>query len=536
MNNFTKWQAGILSFEATRDYENPFLDICVNALFTGPDGATIAREAYWDGGHSYKISFAPTQIGTWKYSLSAPADSGLDRISGELNCEEYTGNLAIYKHGFLRVSDDNYSLCYNDGTPFFWLGDTHWGFVSGEKWDESNHPKMSSMFKGMVDRRTAQKFTVYQTNLRSEPRMGATHYWSDDKPLGELPDVEFYQNVVDKRFKYIADAGLVNALGFAWGMSVIGQQALQNNLARYIVARYGAYPMVWTLAGEVAGYSEGPRQALIDGWREVALLVEKLDGYNQLQTAHYTNERPFANYYNNESWYDFTLNQAGHGDFPISLKHFKEYRTNYPAKPFIESESLYEYCSTLEENGKRLCTADMLRRVAYMSVQLGGCGYTYGAQGIWDTVYEKPDPTAPKGFFNVFNAYGIAWFEAIDAPGGYQMTHMRDFYEATHFETMRPAPELLTFKSPFRDEALFGMYAPMLTSNSDRSTIVAYFTASSREGSSITGLRDGVYSAEWFDPRTGKYISIDDINSEGGLYEIPTRPESNDFLLKLMLK
>ena len=62
---------------------------------------------------------------------------------------------------------------------------------------------------------------------------------------------------------------------------------------RYIVARYGALPMVWTLAGEVAGYSGGEvRQQCIDGWREVAKLVERIDGYGTLQTAHYTNERP----------------------------------------------------------------------------------------------------------------------------------------------------------------------------------------------------------------------------------------------------
>ena len=72
--------------------------------------------------------------------------------------------------------------------------------------------------------------------------------------------------------------------------------------------------------------------------------------YGTLQTAHYTNERPFADYYYDESWFDFVLNQAGHGDFPINPSWYRTYRKKHGTKPFIEGESLYEYCSTLEEN------------------------------------------------------------------------------------------------------------------------------------------------------------------------------------------
>lgn len=96
---------------------------------------------------------------------------------------------------------------------------------------------------------------------------------------------------------YLADLDLVNALGFAWFMSILKGIEPQKALARYIIARYGALPIVWTLAGEVAGYSSEQKATCINGWREVAEYIEKLDGYGTLQTAHYTNERPFAEYY-----------------------------------------------------------------------------------------------------------------------------------------------------------------------------------------------------------------------------------------------
>lgn len=311
-----KWRAGILSFESKKIYPNPFLDVVIKAEFTAPSGRKIAREAYWDGGNVYRVSFTPTETGEWRYELKCDDDNGLNDLRGSIECVEYTGDLSIYKHGFLKIGGQGMYIAHQDDTPFFWLGDTHWGFIAGERLDESNHPEMTSMFKGMVDRRAAQNFNVYQTNLRPEP-WGGTHYWVD-RMEGTLPDVEFYQQKVDPRMQYIADAGFVNALGLAWGMSIDGKIEVYKNLARYIVARYGALPIVWTLAGEVAGYDESRREKLIDGWREVALLIEKLDSYNNLQTAHYTNERPFADYYQDENWFDFTLNQAGHGDYTLS--------------------------------------------------------------------------------------------------------------------------------------------------------------------------------------------------------------------------
>lgn len=340
--------------------------------------------------------------------------------------------LAIYQHGFLKVHASGRYLTYADGTPFFWLGDTHWEFAFGESWDESNHPEMKSMFCGMADRRKEQGYNVYQTNLRSDSWNGEiSRYWIENEH-GDLPNVRFYQEELDRRMYYLADLGFVNALGFAWSGSIEQGIEHQKHLARYMIARYGALPMVWTLAGEVAGYLPGePRKRAIEGWSEVARYVEQMDGYENLQTAHYTNERPFADYCYEEPWFDFVLNQAGHGDFPINPVWYRTYRKEHAKKPFIEGEAFYEYCSTLEENGMRLCTDAMLRRVAYMSVQTGGCGYTYGAQGIWDNVWDAGEI---HPIFNTFNKYGITWAKAIDGPGGVQMGYMKQFYEKQHFE------------------------------------------------------------------------------------------------------
>lgn len=530
--NAEQWRPVILEYTSGLEVQNPFLDIVITAEFTGPSGRKITREAYWDGGNSYKVSFAPPELGRWSYVVTAPEGTGLNGLRGSLQCVPYSGELPIYKHGFIKVAGPGSYLAYDDDTPFFWLGDTHWAFVSGERWDESNHPQMDSMFRGMVDRRCQQGFTVYQTNLRPEAFFGGTHYWEDGQE-GRLPDVKFYQDEVDKRMEYIADKGLVNALGLAWFMSGLQGLDTMKGLARYIIARYGGYPMVWTLAGEVAGYYPETREACINAWREVARLIEKLDdGCGTLQTAHYTNERPFADYYQDETWFDFTLNQAGHGDFVISAKDFLEHREKHPNKPFVEGEAMYEFVYTLEENGGRTADAATVRRAAYTAMQCGACGYTYGAQGIWDTVWEKPEKPNYK---NAFNPLGVTWYEAVDGIAAVQMGYMRGFYEKYHFERLRPAGQCYQVKGSEADNGPFDMFKPLISASHDMDTVIVYFNTYTRSPEAqIRYLKNKPYRMAWFDPRTGGEAVLEQaaVPVDGRL-DMPERPTGEDWLLVL---
>lgn len=517
-----QWRQTIITVENQHAYNNPFLDVTIQAVFKGPSGRKIVREAYWDGGNTYRISFAPTEIGMWEYILDAPTETGLKEQTGIIECVQYTGNLPIYQHGFLKVHPSGKYFTHDDGTPFFWLGDTHWEFAYKERWEGSNHPDMDSMFKGMADRRAKQGYNVYQTNLRSDAVMGGDKWYWDKNRESDLPNVAFYQEELDRRMYYLADLGFVNALGQAWFLSIQGAIEHEKNLARYIIARYGALPMVWTLAGEVAGYTGGEdRKHNIDGWREVAKYIEVMDGYGQLQTAHYTNERPFADYYQDEDWFDFTLNQAGHGDYIICENDYRTFLRKYSDKPFVEGEALYEYVSTLEEMGCRLCTDDMLRRVAYMSIQLGGCGYTYGAQGIWDNVWEKGE----KNMMHLFNRFDITWYEAIDGPGGEQMGYMKSFYEKVRFWELRP------YEVNASDN-LFGNKLPFATISEDCGRMVLYYGDGTRKTLKINGLNDVDYKLTWFDPRTGNYSPMTGVvKPVGGVWETPAKPGEGDWLL-----
>ncbi len=124
-------------------YANPYADVDVTVEFAGPGGERILRPAFWDGGASWKVRFAPTAIGPWRWrsTCSQANDAGLHGVSGQIEAGAYDGDNPVYRHGFLRISDNRRHFGHADGQPFFWLGDTHWQMPDTERPDACNHPE-----------------------------------------------------------------------------------------------------------------------------------------------------------------------------------------------------------------------------------------------------------------------------------------------------------------------------------------------------------------------------------------------------------
>lgn len=541
------WREVVLRFESACPFRDPVRDCCIVADFAGTDGMHISREAFWDGGARYCVSFAAPKAGTWTWTLSAPPESGLDGKSGTIEVRPYAGSLPLFRHGFVRCAQagelyEGEPLARNmfvhaDGTPFYWLGDTHWEFAAGESWESSNHPGMASQFRGMAEKRATQGFTVYQTNLRSDFADHSRFWLTRPDAEHPIPNPAIFAEEIDRRMHFIADLGLVNALGFAWGSSMESggdafgaatSLAEQKTLARYCVARYGALPLVWTIAGEASGYNPARHDFLVSAWSEVAKMVAELDAYHHPVTVHSVNERPFSDAFYDKDWYSFTLNQAGHGDFVVAVRDYREFMAKHAGKPFVEGEALYEGCSSLEENGPRRIDASMLRRVAYMVMQLGGAGYTYGAQGIWDNVWTKEDlekSAAGRMLAAVFNRYGVTWAEAIDFPGAEQMGIMRRFFEEQKWWTLEPYGT--------GGSALLGRKTPLAAKTEDGCHVVAYYAATTRRPLEVCGLKDGSWLLRWFDPAEGTYSGEEVRQISGGRMRLPDKPTMDDWVLVL---
>lgn len=460
---------------------------------------------FWDGGQKWVIRFAPPVVGKWTYTVSAAdtADAGLHKISGELYCTKYTGNLDIYKHGFLRVSNDKRSMTHRDGTPFFWLADTHWmGLSHREHLYDSNDKRFPSMFKGMVDVRAKQGYTVYQMNfflsesgdngyINGEPATWneGGRVWTDNKKW-ESPNTKFFSNC-DERIQYVAKNGLVSALGLDWGPYAYSDYTVSayKAIARYIVARYSAYPIIWNTCGEARMNSPY--------WAEVARYIDKIDPYQHPTTLHSGVETTDFGYksdeYRGEDWFDFVMLQTGHVKsltFDI-LNSWKNKYNRTATLPFLEGEACYEGIAKVPKN--------LTRKMAYTSIMCGSFGYSYGAEGIWNAIWDENDT------FQLWGAKPIPWYKAIDGENGAQMKYLKQIFTSVPWWELKPYNSIISwYKQPGTASD------PLLKSNSDRTSIMIYYPIQEKPISydfigTISRLNPKhTYDAKWVNPRDGK--------------------------------
>ena len=514
--NAEQWRTIEITLTGTRTYANPVVDVDVTAAFTGPLGVVITRPAFWDGGNVWKVRFAPTLVGTWNYTTVSTdvGNTGLHQQTGVVQTMAYTGSLAIYQKGFLKISPSKRYMVYGDGTPFFWLGDTHWQMPDYERDDDCNYgDRCGSQFRHAVRDRLQKGFTVYQTYPDAGVNDGGgnvhvANWWST--PFTQLNPAAFRQ-YFDPKMQYLADNGLVVALGCGvhnQTTDAVGLAGLKQ-LAKYMVARYGSYPLVWITAQEVE--ITASELAI---WKEVAITLDANDGYKHPLTGHMWGNN-FV--WGTETWHSWFAVQGGHGATrtyrPQSF--YKGFWDYVPTQPFLEAESKYEdvECGGLND-------AIDERVVAYKSMQTGSLGFTYGVSGVWAMKWDIGVPG-----WDTFSYY--PWYVGLDAPGSTYMKYLKQFYTAFAWEQLVPR---------FGDNAWCSFSNPeasILSSTADAARYVVYFYGAGTATGSLKNMNGSLtYNARWFDPRTGRNMLISNtIRSAGGNWTIPSKPDVNDWLL-----
>ena len=522
-----RWNQIEISLTSNITYANPYKDVDLSATFSGPGGITMTMPGFWDGGNTWKVRFAPPAVGTWTYSTSStdPGNTGLNNQTGTITCTAYTGSLPIYQHGFLKPSANNRYLVYDDGTPFYWLGDTHWsGFNSAERLNESNDPRFASMFKGIIDQRVAQGYTVWKAETFANNNEGGNPpsneggaSWGSGGFFNDL-NPGFWQNI-DQRMNYLASKGLVISFAQGIGRSMTNSsgEADHKRLARYILARYGAYPTVWITAQEYNDFG-----ACGACWANVASYVYGLDPYKRANSMHNGPTNPIA--YHDQAWYGFVTLQQAHNRADSVDYWLNQYNAN-PARPVLEDEANYE--DIIPEYGGGVTPKWKTRQSAWQSQVGGAFGFTYGAQGIWWGCYTNTDPNGNCGS----GSSARAWNTAIDFPVGQQMSYVKAFWTAFDWWTLAPDGSAITWSGAPTDS----QKPYQKTDGTNRSIVVAYLPLRIDGGATYTGVvrnlsPTGSYQARWFDPRNGTYTTIASniAPSSEGTWSIPAQPNASD--------
>lgn len=117
---WTRWESGLVS---SKPYANPYADVTVSLTYAGPNGEKIAAHGFWDGGDAFKmrLMFPTAGVWTWKTTCSDTDNSGLHDRRGSVTVADYTGENQLYRHGYLKVSDNRRYLTHFSGKPFLWI-------------------------------------------------------------------------------------------------------------------------------------------------------------------------------------------------------------------------------------------------------------------------------------------------------------------------------------------------------------------------------------------------------------------------------
>lgn len=522
------WTRTDIILKSDKDYADPYKDVTIDAVFTHEDGTEIALYGFWNGSDEWRVRFSPTKTGVWSYKVTCSDDenTGLHGKTGKLLAVENTGNTELDRHGFVRISDNGRYFVYDDGTPFYWLGDTNWQAPNYVSITQCNYPGCScgNQFMHEVNDRIAKGFTVYQTYFDSGESDGGGQRATTTEPSMWLDkygsiDPKTFTEKFDVMFDYLAARGMVIALGFGVHSNTTNAMGKENldRISRYLTARYASYPVVWITAQEITGAPQ------YDLWVSSAKIVDAGDGYDHPQGAHQfvvdVNNSYVKDLDEKQSWHEFYALQGGHGPTFTSKNHYEGYWNNTRSgsvKPYIETEANYEDIICGGFNGY-----DASRIAAWKANLSGSYGFTYGATGVWANNYSTAGNTGWLGSFSY-----EPWYMGLDKPGSFEMTYLASFFKYVDFSSLVPRFNNTGY-SNLTDET------KLVASSEDGNTYVAYFFNATTTTGELRGLNaDEKYSAKWYNPLTGKFVEIsDDITVTDGVYTIPQKPTTGDWAL-----
>ncbi|MGH7867952.1 MAG: DUF4038 domain-containing protein, partial [Candidatus Dormibacteraceae bacterium] len=403
------------SYPSGKVYADPFNNVELDVIFTDSQGQEHRMPAFWAGGQTWRIRYAPPVAGryTFRTESSDTSNPHLHGQTGVLEVSAYTGNNALQKHGPVRVAADHLHFEHEDGTPFLWLGDTWWmGLCHRLRWPED--------FQELAADRVSKGFSVIQIVAGLYPDMPpfdprganeAGYPWEESYTRIN----HHYFDMADLRIQELVNRGLAPCIVGCWGYFLVfmGLQKIKQHW-RNIIARWGAYPVVWCLAGEgmmpyyLSKNKQQDAETQKAGWTEVARYVRSLDPYRHPITIHPgsaardTVEDPGV--------LDFDMLQTGHGDrtsYPNTINILTKEVQRRPPMPVLVGEVCYE--GILDENRQ-----EVERFVFWACMLSGAAGHTYGADGIWQVnTQEHPFGPSPHGR----SWGGPPWDTAYQLPG-----------------------------------------------------------------------------------------------------------------------
>jgi len=435
-----------VSFTSGKSYDDPFNEVELDVIFEGPNGSKQVVPAFWAGENLWKMRFSTPATGRYSYTTvcSDKDNTSLNNQKGEIEVSPYQGTNPLFKHGPLRVSNNRRYLEHIDGTPFFWLSDI-WIYATTKRvvWPQD--------FRMLTEDRVRKGFSVIALTAGLVPRRPVLLSEYDANEGGLPYDENFtrinpaYFDMADLRIEHLVDSGLMPMLYGCWGyhLPVMGVTKVKKHW-RYVIARYGAYPMIWNLVAEPLLPFEREIEASISEeiqkwkrerrreWTEIARYVRQMDPYHRLLTIHSDGMQQARKQLDDPSLLDFDYVQICHGDWFIVgpyVEMILEAVKSKPKMPVIPAEACYEgHLGTGFE--------DLQRFFFWSGVLSGACGRGYGAEGVFSSHLGGEQYPGIGGTYSP-----KSWKEGYQLAGSKQLGISKKLLERYPWWQLEPHPE-----------------------------------------------------------------------------------------------
>ncbi|KAH9913567.1 uncharacterized protein BXZ73DRAFT_55471 [Epithele typhae] len=471
-------------------------------------------------------------------------------------------NLAIQANG--RLLERTVS-----GEPFLWQADTVWEIFQRLNKSDVDFYLQNRAAKGY---NVIQAVAIAEIDGTTRPNFYGDLPLQDQDPL--LPNDAYYK-YVDYVVERAAHFGILVALVPTWGRYVNGgwhqapiifNESNAYEYGRFIGARYPGLPKIigadsnafWSINVPVAQqeFRDDPTQdpdsligPVIDTRAVWASMRNGLEdgehekGFELFSTYHPTNPRvrwtpeAYGSNYINGSYGTLSMNgvQSGHSsqdpntlDFEMTALPGWDATKNYENiaamraifdGPVIDLENHYEGANDNFNTSRPAWNASQVRHGLYYGVFSGACGFTYGANAVWQLydplallarpdLYIDPILNVPADF---------SWREAMDMPAAGQAQHL------TRLLARLPAD---VFRALEPDRSFVSGANGALDWESDRRTAAlasggTHFFVYAGHGDSfaldlgnVAGRAGKRFArAAWYSPRDGSF-------SEGGIVEL----------------
>jgi hypothetical protein len=425
----------------------------------------------------------------------------------------------------LQVSENGRFLVYEDGRPFFYLGDTAW-----ELFHRLNREEADLYLRD----RAEKNFTVIQAvalaemgGLRVPNAYGHTPLHDNDPTR---PNEAYFQQVdwiVDKAESLGLFIGLLPTWGDKWNKLIpfeyAGPEIFTSENARiygeWLGRRYRDKPIIWVLGGDRGVENENHvaiHNAMAEG-------LTRGDEGRHLRTFHPRGGQSSSQDFHHAEWLDFNMLQSGHvgRHQPNYDKIARDYALS-PAKPCLDGEPRYEDHPVMtpqwdQEPGDLWFDDYDVRKAAYWALFAGACGHTYGCHDIWQMWEPKHE---------VINRVRTPWFEAIHLPGAAQMQHARTLLESRPFLTRIPDQQIV-----LSDIGTGGEHI-QATRDAEGRYAMIYIPQAKTVTVDTSTIAAPQLRAWWYDPRNGTaQLAGEYSNEEQREFTPPASGEGSDWVL-----